>query len=153
MKPETFTQKYESLANVLWSEIAISRCAIEDSPKECGEEKISHAIKGIWDTGATNSVVSKRIVKMLGLPIINKVIVRHVNGEYEARICLVNFTLPCGAAIQNLLVTEGDLGGDFDVLVGMDVIGRGDFAVSNFNGKTAFCFRIPSIADADLKTK
>ena len=37
MKPGTFTQKYDSLANVLWSEIAISRRAIEDSPKECGE--------------------------------------------------------------------------------------------------------------------
>jgi len=32
----------------------------------------------------------------------------------------------------------------------MDVIGMGDFAVSNFNGKTSFTFRIPSVAEADF---
>ena len=28
-----------------------------------------------------------------------------------------------------------------DVLIGMDIIGLGDFAVSNYRGKTTFTFR------------
>ena len=31
-----------------------------------------------------------------------------------------------------------------DEIVGMDIINRGDFAVSNFKGQTVFSFRIPS---------
>jgi hypothetical protein len=31
-----------------------------------------------------------------------------------------------------------------DVLIGMDIISLGDFAISNFDGKTQFSFRIPS---------
>jgi uncharacterized protein YecA (UPF0149 family) len=31
----------------------------------------------------------------------------------------------------------------------MDVIARGDFALSNFNGKTTFSYRIPSVARTD----
>ena len=31
----------------------------------------------------------------------------------------------------------------------MSVINRGDFSVSNYNGKTILSFRIPSLADAD----
>lgn len=31
----------------------------------------------------------------------------------------------------------------------MDVITKGDFAISNYDGKTVFTFRIPSIAVTD----
>jgi len=78
-----------------------------------------------------------------------KVIVQHAHGRAEASVYLVNFALPCGVAIPNLRVTMGNLGGEYDVLIGMDVIGRGDFAVSNFNGRTVFGFRVPSAADVD----
>ena len=39
---------------------------------------------------------------------------------------------------------------EIDVIIGMDIINRGDFAVSNRNGATSFSFRIPSIADFDF---
>ena len=38
-----------------------------------------------------------------------------------------------------------------DVLIGMDIISKGDFAVSNYNGKTQFSFRLPSQEDVDYK--
>lgn len=40
-----------------------------------------------------------------------------------------------------------------DVLIGMDVISKGDFAISNYNGKTQFSFRIPSQNDVDYKAE
>ena len=49
-------------------------------------------------------------------------------------------------------VAQTDLTG-IDVLIGMDIINRGDFAVSNRNGKTMFSFRIPSMSDFDFQSE
>jgi len=53
------------------------------------------------------------------------------------------------AKILNLLVVEG-IPNSCDMLIGMDVINHGDFAISNFDGKTTFSFRIPSLAKIDF---
>lgn len=36
------------------------------------------------------------------------------------------------------------------LLIGMDIIGLGDFAVTNANDKTTFSFRIPSVREIDF---
>lgn len=36
------------------------------------------------------------------------------------------------------------------VLIGMDIIGMGDFAVTNINEKTILSFRIPSVREIDF---
>jgi hypothetical protein len=36
------------------------------------------------------------------------------------------------------------------MLIGMDVINYGDFAISNYNGKTTFSFRMPSLMKIDF---
>ena len=38
---------------------------------------------------------------------------------------------------------------NLDIIIGMDIINLGDFSVSNYNGKTSFSFRIPSLANAN----
>ena len=38
---------------------------------------------------------------------------------------------------------------DFDVIVGMGIITRGDFSITNVNGLTHMSFRIPSISIVD----
>ena len=38
-----------------------------------------------------------------------------------------------------------------DVLIGMDIIGAGDFVVTNRNGRTKLSFRIPSQGDTDFE--
>ena len=41
-----------------------------------------------------------------------------------------------------------------DILIGMDIIGRGDFAISNADGKTLFTFAVPPFEDkTDLYEK
>jgi hypothetical protein len=50
---------------------------------------------------------------------------------------------------MNLKVSEGQLGGAIDVLIGMDIIGRGDFSVTCVGGKTCMSFRFPSKATID----
>ena len=47
-------------------------------------------------------------------------------------------------------VTKARLSVDADVLIGMDIIGTGDFAVTNLNGLTKFSFRVPSLEHIDF---
>ena len=114
---------------------------IEDHPE-------SHKYEAIWDTGATNSVVSKRVIRECGLRPIGRTKVRGVDGESTSSIYMVNIMLTNGVGFPFLKVTEGDFGGD--VLIGMDLIGHGDFAVSNYNGKTTMTFRTPSAKKIDF---
>jgi uncharacterized protein YchJ len=46
-------------------------------------------------------------------------------------------------------VTEGTISGG-DVLIGMDIITRGDFAVTNSDGRTTFSYRWPSTKRIDF---
>ena len=66
-----------------------------------------------------------------------------VLGVEQAETYLVNIALPDMVLVPVIRVIKGDLSGG-DILIGMDIINRGDFAVSNFNGITKFSFRIPS---------
>ena len=56
----------------------------------------------------------------------------------------VNILLPNHVEFPDWEVTEaGGLVGNEDILIGMDIIGTGDFAVSN-KERTVFTFRYPS---------
>lgn len=104
---------------------------------------------GLWDTGATGSVITKRVAEELGLISVGKARVCHANGECTVDQYFINLLLPNSSGVQVLKVTEGILNG-FDVLIGMDVICNGDFCISNFNNKTTFTFRIPSVQEIDF---
>jgi uncharacterized protein YchJ len=63
---------------------------------------------------------------------------------------LINIILRNNVGIPYLRVTEGIIHGSYDVLIGMDIINKGDFAVTNKDGKTAFSFRTPSVECIDF---
>lgn len=97
----------------------------------------------IWDTGAAITTISDRVVRRLGLHKVSGGIVNHIGGSSEYGTYFIDLLLPDGVAIPSLKVMDGILNG-CDVLIGMDVISLGDFAVSNLNGETTFSFKIPS---------
>lgn len=105
--------------------------------------------RGLWDTGATGSVISKRVVAACGLVPTGMVQVSTAGGMCLANTYLVNFGLPNGLGVPNLTVTEADMG-KIDVLIGMDIISMGDFAVTHHDGKSCFSFRIPSMQRVDF---
>jgi hypothetical protein len=61
----------------------------------------------------------------------------------------VNIVLPNLVHVPNLAVTKGDFS-DIDLIVGMDIITLGDFAVTSFGGVTKFSFRVPSLRHIDF---
>ncbi len=62
---------------------------------------------------------------------------------------LISLTLESQAKFPILEAVEGHILGS-DVLIGMDVITQGDFAITNKDGKTTFSFRSPSLAKIDF---
>lgn len=103
---------------------------------------------GVWDTGASNTVISKTIVDAIGLQPTGQTIVNTASGPDTQNTYLVNLTLPMGFMFPNLIVTEGKLAG-VDALIGMDIICLGDFSITNLKGHTVMNFRIPSMVEHD----
>jgi hypothetical protein len=42
---------------------------------------------------------------------------------------------------------------DCDLIIGMDVMTQGDLSITNFEGKTIFSFRMPSINRVDFESE
>lgn len=106
----------------------------------------------MWDTGATHSVISNNVVETMGLKQEGFIPIVHVNGEDIAPVYHVFLGLPNGIGFPMLNIAGTALTG-FDILIGMDIINRGDFAVSNRNEKTMFSFRFPSMTDFDFQSE
>lgn len=96
-----------------------------------------------WDTGATQSVINKVLVEPLGLKPIGKDYVDGFGGTNVSYIYEVNIYTEGELSFKRIKVLAGDIGG-CDVLLGMDIISQGDFAITNKDNQTWFSFRYPS---------
>jgi len=154
MPPQTqthsFTTIFDRITGALITDIHVTK-AFYPEKKEKFEKPIS--IKGLWDTGATGSVITQKVVDALQLKAISMTKVNTASGESIQPVYLVGIGLPNKIMFNHVRVTQAPLTGGFDVLVGMDIIHRGDFAITNHNGKTVFSFRIPSVKIIDFVTE
>ncbi len=143
----SFTVKSSGILRQLVSPCFVAETITIDgaSPRPLGRR-----FRSLWDTGATISMVSQRVVEELGLPVEGQVNVRHAGGVAKGLpLYYVGLLLYNNVQIERIRV--GLLAGqDIDVILGMDIINRGDFAISNKNGSTSFSFRIPSVEDFDF---
>lgn len=99
-------------------------------------------IVALWDTGATVSAISSNVVSKLGLFPVDKAENYTAAGLQIVDLYYIDIALPNKVIVSNLRVTECILP-DFDVLIGMDIITAGDFAIANAKGMTRFSFCMP----------
>ena len=140
-----FTMTTDGLPNVL-----ISPCRVGLAGINAGEPL--DEFLAIWDTGSTRSVVTQNVVDRCGLKPIGRAQLMHAGVDEEpdeTDMYLVNIGLPNGVVVQNVPVSQSRFAGG-DVLVGMDIINIGDFAITHANGQTKFTFQIPPQADIDF---
>ena len=143
-----FTIKSPGLLRVLKTKVGI--CLPFLGISENRESVKIEEFIAIWDTGATGSVITQKVVEQLNLKPIHVVKVHHAGGESMSPVYLVNIALPNNVIVPNVRVTEGKLTNDgTEVLIGMDIIGLGDFSVTNFGGKTSMSYRMPSSREVD----
>ncbi len=113
---------------------------------------------GIWDTGASITTFDLSLVKRLGLKPIDQVDVQTAKGLRKAGVYYANVYLrtgkQSGVAFGAIRVIDGEIldgsGGDGKVLIGLDIISSGDFAVSNYQNRPLFTFRMPSRQQIDF---
>lgn len=110
---------------------------------ENGDRRYCKIENAVWDTGATNTVISPDVVEALGLKSVGKSSISSYDGVVETSTYKVDLCFENGYRIQDLEVMSGDYS-DYDVLIGMDVITQGDFCISTIDGKTSFGFVMPS---------
>lgn len=104
----------------------------------------------LWDTGAEISAISKNVVDALGLVPFAPCLSFHAGGSKPTSLYKVNIMLPNGVGFHTMTVMEAVLK-DCDVLIGMDIITRGDFAITHSDGNTTFSFQIPSVRKIDFE--
>ena len=87
-------------------------------------------------------MVSERIVKELDLEPYGKSLIGHLNGRSTSVDYLVELILPSGQRSGLLRVNSGTIPSEVDVIIGMDVISRGDFQLLQKDGGMFFSFNL-----------
>lgn len=138
-----FTLKSDGILRMLFLDIEI--CKVD-------EPNTVYKTKGIWDTGATSTVITQEVVDFLKLNQvgITSVSTASITNELKPTY-LVDIFLKKDLIVRTIEVTVGNIAAEkgMHCLIGMDIITLGDFSISNFEGKTCFSFRIPSLREID----
>ena len=143
-QPRAFTAQAPGLANVL-----ISPCQVKPNGAEASAFR---EFVGVWDTGATSSAITQRVIDECKLNPIGRALVYHAGTDddpNEIDTYLVDLLLLNGVVVREIEVGYSNFRGG-DVLIGMDIINAGDFAITHRDGNTKFTFQIPSQEDIDF---
>jgi predicted aspartyl protease len=111
-------------------------------------------VYAIWDTGASQTVITHRLMSKLNLIPIETKEVYGINSKQTVDVVLISIKLPNGLLIPDIRVFVCDIPSPIDMLIGMDIIQRGDLHISNTGNRTLFSFVIPSLPEQfDLTQK
>ena len=107
-------------------------------------DRRSVVCKAIWDTGASNTTLNADIITRLGLKQADAPshVTHTANGDIRSQayeVCLV--LSPDWPPIKFCVYEMPPC--DVDMLIGMDIIGKGKFKVFPENGKTVLRFALP----------
>lgn len=136
------------LLRVLQTECNVS-AAFDPATTPEDQRPPRHPFIGIWDTGATTTFITQAVVDQCGLkPFTISKVQGAYGGETERDVYLINVGLPNKVLVRNVQAIFGEMG-SADVLIGMNIITLGDFAITNQGGNTLFSFRTPSLETID----
>ncbi len=135
-----FTAEFDGFAYNLVTKVTLSHH--DDLARVFKNKSQSKIVSAIWDTGATRSAISRRVAVNLNLKPLKYIKVTDANTTRDTPIYNVKVLLPHKIGI-NLPVSGLSLPFGEDMLIGMDIIGLGDLAITNVNGITHLSYRYP----------
>jgi len=150
----SLTIEFSNRVNVISSDVEIAKAQQFDPnlppPHLTADLK---TFKAIWDTGATCSVITQNVVQQLNLTPTGMTWSYNPGGKSLVNRYHILVALPNKVIFPVVNAIEGRIIGHHDVLIGMDIISTGDFAITSHNRKTVFSFRIPSVQCIDFTGK
>lgn len=119
-------------------------CVVDatDYETKVGSPLVITCNRADWDTGATTTIISERVVELLGLIPIGKTKISGINGipVLTNEYC-VDLKFSDDVSIQFVKVAEAPLL-TMDMLIGMNVINQGDFHLDFKDGNNLFTFEV-----------
>jgi hypothetical protein len=97
----------------------------------------------LWDTGAAISAVTPLIQQELELVQIGTKYIRGVTGTKKVPVVLLTLELPNDLLKQTVEVVVCNFSTNVGMIIGMNIITLGDFALLHGNNRTEFSFTIP----------
>ena len=85
--------------------------------------------QALWDTGAMGSVIGPKLAQSLQLTPTGKARLGGIHGDETVNTYFVELALPNNVVFQKLNVYEANLTEPTNFLIGMEIIGTGDFSV------------------------
>lgn len=122
-KDAILTKHFDGRVSEIRTEIALRPMGADVKDK-------FHSYDAIWDTGAMDSCISPKIAEEMGLQQYDAVNVRGVGDGPAVRkpVYLLNLRLSNGVIMKGIRMVGIEVGGG-DVLIGMNVISRGNFSI------------------------
>lgn len=118
-----------------------------------GEDRLVTNIASQWDCGATKSSISSELVEELGLMPSGSEKMDSTVASEVTKLYDISYVLRDSDIIIPICVSEAKTlrkRGKIDLIIGMDILSKGDFAIFKDKGITYFSFRCPSIGAIDF---
>ena len=107
-------------------------------------------MKALWDTGACCTCIATSVAQEMGLVKVNeRELIGADNKPFMADVFCVRLTM--GHFVIGFIEVCGiPMSGKAEnMIIGMDVITKGDLSITNYQGKTVLTFREPSLETID----
>lgn len=105
---------------------------------------LQSGVAALWDTGASGTTISHALAQKLGLRSMGTRQMLSASGTATTSAYLAGLQITTDIMIPQISVMGFAGAGNCEMLIGMDIISRGDFLVSTANGITHFSFMVPS---------
>lgn len=138
------TQTHKGRASRIVTPVRIS------APSKVADFKGATQYRALWDTGATGSVITPQVARDLGLIATGQSAHTGINGVSTSNTYVIDLYLAEGLRISTTAAEAGEHDLGFDVIIGMNIISMGDFAVTSLNGLTTMSYRYPSLQTIDF---
>ena len=129
-----FSVQYDGLVDRLPSETVIE-----------GPGGNTFKARAVWDTGAMKTVITPGAAAALSLSPVDSITVNGITNVSQASIVIISVILPNRIRIDNIYAAVCDMRQGIDLLIGMDIIKKGDLVIANGSEKTLFSFAVPPL--------
>ena len=146
---KAFTLKSKARLLSLKTDVLVSQPIIGEDVTRTDDPRYVKAT-ALWDTGATVSCISRTLAEKMKLVVSGRANASHAKGSSVSDIFVIDIVLPNNIRIPLIDALEiENVDGKFDIIIGMNIISQGDFAITNADNTTTFSFRLPSVKTID----